>query len=355
MATDVVFPRLSDEVAEGVVVTWFVSPGDHVAEGDLVASVQVEKVEEEVYAPVEGEVLELLVPPGEVAGQETPIARIGAPDEAPSTPVPAVAVPSAPAPASPAAKRVARELGIDLESVVGTGPGGRIVEDDVRGAELSAAPSTGPGQPLPGPRRLMAQRMHDWLGDTAQITLTSEVDVTDLAATDPSWAAALVRACALAVARHPLLSRRWNGDRLVAAERIDIGVAVALDDGLVVPVVRQADTKDLTTLAAEISDLAHRARTGGLTVDEVSGAVFSVTSLGSYPIDVFTPLLQPPQTAILGAGRATARPAVVDGRVEVRTLQVLSLTVDHRVIDGAPAAAFLADLGGLLGDPASLG
>jgi pyruvate dehydrogenase E2 component (dihydrolipoamide acetyltransferase) len=319
-----------------------VNPGDHVTVGDLMASVQVEKVEQEVYAPVEGEVLELLVPPGEVAEQETPIARIGAPGEAS-----AVGASAPPVPASPAAKRVAKELDVDLASVRGTGPGGRIVEDDVRGA----APSAGPGEPLPGPRRLMAQRMHDWLGTTAQITLTSEVDVTDLAASDPSWAAALVRACALALVRHPLLSRRWDEDRLVMAGSIDLGVAVALDDGLVVPVVREADTKDLATLATEISDLAHRARAGGLAVHDVSGAVFTVTSLGMYPIDAFTPLLQPPQTAILGAGRATARPAVVGGRIEVRTLQVLSLTVDHRVIDGAPAAAFLAEVGALLADP----
>jgi len=362
MATNVVFPRLSDEVEEGVVVTWFVHPGTRVAEGDLVASVQVEKVEEEVYAPVAGVVLELLLPAGAVVEQGLPIARIGEPDEAspPSSPPPAAPAATGgappPVPASPAARRLARELGVELSIVVGTGPGGRIVEDDVRGAGASTASSASPtiGEALSGPRRLMAQRMHDWLATTAQITLTSEVDVTELAAANPPWAAALVRACALALSRHPLLARRWNADRLVAAEQIDIGVAVALDDGLVVPVVRRADTKDLDTLAAEVADLARRARTGELAIDDVSGAVFTITSLGKYPIDAFTPVLQPPQTAILGAGHARSRPAVVDGRLEARTLQVLSLTVDHRVIDGAPAAAFLADIATLLADPATL-
>jgi pyruvate dehydrogenase E2 component (dihydrolipoyllysine-residue acetyltransferase) len=210
------------------------------------------------------------------------------------------------------------------------------------------------GEALRGVRRLLADRLRNWLAATAQFTLTCDVDVTDLAARQPQWTAAVVRACALALRSHPRLASRWHDDRLVPPDTIDIGIAVSLDEGLVVPVVHRADVKDLPTLADEIAALAERARAGTLTIDDVSGAVFSVTNLGGYPVDAFTPLVHQPQTAILGVGRARARPAVVDDRVEPRTTLVLSLTVDHQVTDGAPAAAFLADVAQLLGHPAGL-
>jgi pyruvate dehydrogenase E2 component (dihydrolipoamide acetyltransferase) len=352
---------MSDEVDEGVLVTWFVESGAAVDEGALVASVQVEKVEEEVYAPVGGQVLELVVGQGDVVQQGAVIARIGAADEQAAAGRPAVvsgagAAPPQPAPAatvalaSPAARRVARELGVDLAAVQGTGPGGRIVEDDVRRA--SEGPSA--GEPLPGTRRLLADRVRNWLAATAQFTLTSEVDVTELAQRQPQWTAAVVRACVLALPRHPRLASRWHGDRLVPPETFDIGVAVSLEDGLVVPVIHRADEKDLPTLASDVAALAERASAGTLTIDDVSGAVFTVTNLGGHPIDAFTPLVYQPQTAILGVGRARARPAVVDDRIEPRTTLVLSLTVDHQVTDGAPAAAFLADIADLLAHPERL-
>jgi pyruvate dehydrogenase E2 component (dihydrolipoamide acetyltransferase) len=362
MATDVLFPQMSDEVDEGVLVTWFVEPGARVDQGALVASVQVEKVEEEVYAPVAGHVLERLVGQGDVTRQGAVIARIGTADEAPAAGGPAAvpaagAAPPEPAPpvaapiASPAARRVARELGVDLAAVPGTGPGGRIVEDDVRRV---AAQGPSLGEPLPGTRRVLADRLRNWLAATAQFTVTSEVDVTELAGREPQWTAVLVRACALALRRHPRLASRWHGDRLVPPESFDVGVAVSLDDGLVVPVVHRADEKELPALAGEVAALAERAAAGTLTIDDVSGAVFAVTNLGGYPIDAFTPLLHQPQTAILGVGRARARPAVVGDRIEPRTTLVLSLTVDHQVTDGAPAAAFLADVAELLGHPERL-
>lgn len=361
MTIDVTFPHLSDDADEGVLVTWFVEPGARVAEGDLIASVQVEKVEQEVYAPSAGAVVELLVGPGDVVAQGAVIARLGEPAEPsppPSAPAPAETTgASRPAPviASPAAKRLARELGVDLANVSGTGPGGRIVEADVR----QAATTGGNGQqatpePLDPSRRIMATRLRDWLATTAQFTVTTEVDVTMLAAQRPPWTAAVVLAAARSLKRHPRLTRRWQGDALVRVESIDVGVAVSLDDGLIVPVVRRADERDLPALATEIADLSERARQSALRVDEVTGGAFTVTSLGGYPIDAFTPLLHPPQIAILGVGRAREKPAVVDGRIEPRWLLVLSLTVDHRVIDGAPAAAFLTDVAAQLADPADL-
>jgi pyruvate dehydrogenase E2 component (dihydrolipoamide acetyltransferase) len=344
VAGEVVFPRVSGQADEGVLVTWLVQVGTTVNEGDVIGSVQVEKVEQDVYAPTSGRVVELLVAQGDIARQGDAIARIGT-AASPTAPV-------APPVASPAARRRGRELGVDLATVSGTGPGGRIVEADVEGA-ASRAGGTGdvveePGQPLSGPRRLLADRMRGWLAATAQYTLTSEVDVTDLAAGSPPWTAAAVRACALALRDHALLASRWHDDRLVPAEAIDIGVVVALPDGLVVPVVGRADQKDTPTLAAEIAALTEQARRGALRVEDVTGAVFAVSNLGAYPIDGFTPLVYQPNVAILGMGRARSRPGVVDGRIEPRTTLVLSLTVDHQVVDGVPAAAFLADVAALL-------
>jgi len=213
-------------------------------------------------------------------------------------------------------------------------------------------------------RRTIAERLQAWLGSTAQLTLTAEADVTQLAAElvrlGASWARpasyteAAVRACALALRDHPRIGARWSEEGLVYPEHIDIGVAVSLEDGLIVPVVRGAAGKDLEALGREIADLAERARGSRLTPRDTQGGVFSVTNLGAYGIDAFTPLLNPPQTAILGVGVARPRAAVVEGEITVRTLAVLSLTFDHRVVDGAPAASFLADVVALLEDPGKL-
>ena len=377
MRRDVLMPRLSDEVEEGVLVTWFVRLGSLVQEGDLVAEVQVQKVSLEVHASATGRVAELLAEPGGVVRQGDPIVVI---EEVPEAEVPVEAAPAeeAPpppseaargparstAPATPAARRLARELRVDLARVGGSGPGGRIVEADVRAvAERAGGAPKAPGprlEPITPMRRAIADRLRSNLAATAQLTLTSEADVTDLTyelgrrsagQQRALLTAAVVRACALALRDHPRLAGRWTDRGLALPVDLDIGVAVALDEGLIVPVVRRADTEDLGALGAKIADLAERARTGRLAPTETEGGVFSVTNLGPYGVDAFTPLLNPPQTAVLGVGRALARPAVRDGAVVPRTLMMLSLTFDHQVVDGAPAAAFLAAVVGLLEAP----
>lgn len=371
MRRPVLMPRLAEEVDQGVVVTWFVEPGALIRQGELLAELQVEKVSSELRAPCDGRVVELLVVPGGVVTQGDPIAIIEeatsgavAPDAGDGAPASA----SAPLPAaggggvaaSPSARRLARELGVDLAGVSGSGPDGRIVEADVRTAAAGPARAT----PISPMRRAIAERLQTWLGSTAQVTLTAEADVTDLAAElgrrardDPpqgTLAAAAVRAVALALRDHPRVGARWTEAGLREPDRRDIGVAVALADGLVTPVVRDADRKDLPTLGREIAAAAERARAGLLTPAEVEGGVLSVTNLGAYRIDGFTPLLNPPQSAILGLGRARWRPAVRDGAVVPRQLMVLSLTFDHRVVDGAPAASFLTDVVERLENPADL-
>lgn len=374
MPHEVLMPRLSETTDEGVVVTWFVEPGAMVREGDLVAEVQVEKMSAEVRAPVAGRIGELRIAPGGVVAQGAVLVVIeaaaggGVPAAAVEAAAPAAFAAEPGGPASPAAKRLARELAVDLATVAGTGPGGRIVESDIRAAAdrlpggVGAPPAShGRLQPLTPMRRAIAERLHQGLASTAQLTLTAEVDVTALGeqlerltaewGRRVSYTEAAVRACALAIGEHPRVGARWTEEGLVLPERIDIGVAVALDDGLVVPVVRAADLKNLEAIGREIADLAERARTARLATAETEGGIFSVTNLGGYGIDAFTPLLNPPQTAILGLGRARPRPAVVAGAVVVRTLIMLSLTFDHRVLDGAPAAAFLATVVGLLQEP----
>ncbi|MEK6719456.1 MAG: dihydrolipoamide acetyltransferase family protein [Chloroflexota bacterium] len=387
MRHDIFVPRISESAEEGVLVTWFVEPGAWVREGDLVAEVQVEKTSAEVRAPARGTIAELLVEPGAVIVQGQPIAALDAAEEpvepagTPSRPGPAaegapVSAPAgagpagsasaspqeAPVPASPAARRLAVELGVHLASISGTGPAGRIVETDVRAA---AGEGRGAGLVALTPmRRAIAERMRRGLLETAQLTITAEADVTaladELAASSArsgqraTYTAAIVRASALALRDHPRVGASWADEGLRLPERINIGVAVALDDGLVVPVVRDAATKNLEQLDGEIAALAERARTAHLTEDETLGAVLSVTNLGAYRIDAFTPLLNPPQAATLGLGRARPRPAVIDGTIAVRTLVVLSLTFDHRVLDGAPAAAFLDAVVAALEDPGRL-
>jgi len=374
MRHDILAPRLSENTDEGILVTWFVEPGAIVREGDLVAEVQVEKVSAEVKASAGGRI-ELLADQGDVIVQNRPIAAVESIEAAAAEPVPVeaaapvgvAAMVGAPTGgtvlASPAAKRLARELGVDLASVAGSGPDGRIVETDVR-----AAAGDGHGRsellPLSPMRRVIAERLRDGLLRSAQLTLTAEADVTALAemlaastaetGARATYTAAAVRAVVLALSDHPRLALTWTDEGLRPAERFDLGVAVALDDGLIAPVVRDAASKRLLQLDQEIADLAERARSARLAEAELQGAVFTVTNLGGHRIDAFTPLLDPPQTAILGLGRARSRPAVVDGRIEPRTLMVLSLTFDHRVVDGAPAAAFLDRVVALIEDPVSL-
>jgi pyruvate dehydrogenase E2 component (dihydrolipoamide acetyltransferase) len=259
--------------------------------------------------------------------------------------------------ATPAARKLAKDRGIDLASVTCTGPGGRITREDVEAA--SAAPP--PGTPLHGMRKSIAERMFKSLQSTAQLTLTTEADVTPLVVRRHqlstefplTYTDLVVEAVAAALASHPGFRVTANGELLQAHEEIHIGIAVALDEGLIVPVIRDADKKSLRQIAAESRHLAETARTGGLGVDDVRGGIFTVTNLGMYGIDAFTPIINQPQVAILGVGRIVQKPAVHDDQIAIRSLMALSLTFDHRIIDGAPAAAFLQDIAARLSRPST--
>lgn len=263
--------------------------------------------------------------------------------------------------ASPLARRIAEEEGLDLTEIEGRGPGGRIIEEDVlRALEKPAAlPET---IPFAGMREAIAGQMVHSLQTMAQLTMTARADVTELIATREalrrrwdrkiSYTDLLVKAVAVALGGHPLLGASLEGDQIRLPDEINIGVAVALDDGLIVPVVRDADQRTVAEIGDAIADLAARARSDELAVDEVSGAVLTVTNLGMFGVDAFTPIINPPEVAILGVGRIFEELAWVNGQATPRSRMVLSLTIDHRIVDGAPGAAFLQTLVELLEHPA---
>lgn len=400
MATQVVLPKLGLTQEEGTIVRWVKTEGSRVAKGEPLFEVLTDKATIEVEAPASGVLLQILAPEGTTAPVATPIAVIGEPGEhvaasprpaaSGSSAAPVYAVTAAPATVhagvsvrderirvSPRARALAESRGIDLRALRGSGPDGRIIERDVQRAVEGAgrgaaapAPAAPPGIAAGAPagvrsavppavsarlRTIIARRMTESLRETAQLTLTTEADMAEAArlrdevgaelerrgGARPTYTDLAVRAAAIALRDHPRLNAQWTGDGVRLLADIHVGVAVALDEGLVVPVVRHTDRATLAQISAAVRDLSERARTSRLKPEEMAGATFTVTNLGMYDVDAFTPILNPPEAAILGVGRVHRRPVAVGDRVEVRPVMVLSLTFDHRVLDGAPAARFL--------------
>ena len=267
--------------------------------------------------------------------------------------------------ATPLARRMAEEEGLDLAQIEGTGPGRRITEEDVLHAlEAREAPAAARPQRIPfvGMRQAIAEQMVHSVQTMAQVSMSTTADVTELKATrealgarwgrKPSYTDLLVKAVVVALKEHPLLGAKLEGDEIVMPTEYNIGVAVALEDGLIVPVVRNADRLTVPEIGDAIRDLAERARENALDVDEVTGGTITITNLGMFGIDASTPIINPPEVAILGVGRIVQELALVDGQVVVRDVMTLSLTVDHRIVDGAPGAKFLQTLVALLEHPA---
>ncbi|HEV8638294.1 MAG TPA: dihydrolipoamide acetyltransferase family protein [Chloroflexota bacterium] len=252
---------------------------------------------------------------------------------------------------NPAARRRAQELGVDLDALARARPGKRIELADV---EAAARPAAAPSAVAPsaGIRRLIAGRMAESAHTTAPVTLTTEADASELVrlregakaagGSVPSYNDLLVRICALVLRGHPELNASWSDEGVVHHGSVHVGVAVETERGLLVPVVRDADKKSVGQIAAESAGLIERARAGRATAEELGGGTFTITNLGPYEIDAFTPIVNLPECAILGVGRIAAKPIVLDdGRIEARKMVALSLTFDHRIVDGAPAARFL--------------
>jgi pyruvate dehydrogenase E2 component (dihydrolipoamide acetyltransferase) len=266
-----------------------------------------------------------------------------------------------------AARKLAEEHGLDITTIKGSGPGGRIVEADVQSLIAAEAPPAAPpvevpaGRAIPfvGVRQMIAENMVLSLQTMAQVTISCEVDVTELVELrerlkkdfQVTYTDLIVKATARALAQHPRLNATLLGDSIQLLEEISIGVGVALEEGLIVPVVRNADRLTLRQIGAAVRELAEKARSDSLSVDEITGGTFTITNLGAYGVDAFTPVINPPEVAILGVGRIVEKPAVYRGDIVKRAMMFLSLTFDHRIVDGAPAAAFLQTLADILAHP----
>ena len=273
--------------------------------------------------------------------------------------------------ASPLARRLAKEHGIDLSVIAGSGPDGRIVRDDVlqhrselQRAPAPTAPETAQVIPMSGIRGVIAERMTMSVQTNANVTLHTEVDATELvqlrsllneklAARDVTltYTDMLVKVVANALRVHPRLNATLTDDGIHLLEEINIGVAVALEDGLIVPVIQNAAREGLSAISAQVKTFAEKARNNQLTPGELQGGTFTLTNLGNFGVDAFTPIINPPECAILGVGRILKKPVVQNDEIVVRSMLTLSLTFDHRVVDGAPAAQFLQTVAGYIQTP----
>jgi pyruvate dehydrogenase E2 component (dihydrolipoamide acetyltransferase) len=330
MAYEFKLPDLGEGLTEGEVARWLVAEGDEIAEDAPLVEIQTDKTTVEIPSPAAGKVAKIFVAEGEVAPVGAVLVVIG--DDARPAEAPPARVQ-----ATPLVRRVAQELDVDLAAVAGSGPGGRITEDDVRAA---AGPSVAEGrrEPVRGVRRQIVEHLTRSHREIPAVTFVEECDFTgvELATLLPT----VLHETALTLREFPELNARLEGDEIVYLDRYDLGVAVQTDHGLLVPVVRGCDTRSIEALRADVDSLAEKAREGRLAPGELRGSTFTVTSAGKLGGLLVTPLINHPEVAILGVHRIEPRPAVREGEVVVRTMGNLSLTFDHRVVDGARAAAF---------------
>jgi pyruvate/2-oxoglutarate dehydrogenase complex dihydrolipoamide acyltransferase (E2) component len=337
-------PDLGEGLTEGEIARWLVAEGQEIAEDDPLVEIQTDKTTVEIPSPAAGKVAQILVAEGDVVPVGTVLVVIGDGSE-PATPrgqTPGP-VPAGRVRATPLVRKVAQELGIDLAGLEGTGPQGRVTEEDVRAAATAGGQTPGPvpegrREPLRGVRRLVAEHMTRAHREVPPVTWVEEADFgnVDLKRLVP----VVLKAVAATLQEFPELNARLEGDEIVYLDRYDLGVAVQTEQGLVVPVVRGCDQASLDELEAEVARLAESARSGSLKPEELRGSTFTVTSAGKLGGLLTTPLVNHPEVAILSIGRVAERPVVRDGEIVARPTGYVSITFDHRVVDGARAAEF---------------
>jgi pyruvate dehydrogenase E2 component (dihydrolipoamide acetyltransferase) len=418
MATRVVMEALSPTMEEGRLVAWKKKEGDAVKAGETLAEVETDKAVMELVARGDGVLRKIVQPEGatvpvsglvaviggatedisgigdwglEIGGAAAPAVAVpaSAPAPAAAAPVPALSAPQSPTPnsqppasarvlASPLARRLAAEKGVSLTAIAGSGPAGRVIARDVETAQ-SGAPSPSPQSPTPRPqpasgftdvpltqiRKTIAKRLAQSIGPIPHFFLTSEIDMerawdlrTALKAKGEPYTVSfndiVVKAVALALAKHRSVNAWWMEDRIRYHADVHVGIAVAVEDGLITPVIRFADRKGIAAIAAESRALADKARARRLTPDEYTGATFSVSNLGMFDIDEFTAVINPPEAGILAVGRIAPKPALVDGNVVPRRMMRVTMSCDHRVIDGATGAQFLQTVKLMLENPLAM-
>lgn len=395
MATTVIMPKLGLTMKEGTIEKWLKKEGDRVKKGEPLVEIITEKLNFQYESPASGILRKILHREGEVVPVTTPIAVIA--EEGEALPEFEAIIPEArveaPLPAavrreekehrerifaSPAARKIAQEKGIDLAALQGSGPGGRIIQTDViKAAERAEtegvrppAPTERPEKliPLKGIRRIIAQRMTDSFRNIPHFYLSVEVDmsaVQDLkervkeevekrAKVRLTLTDILVKVAAAALKEHPIINSRIEGDQIRLLEEINVGVAITLEDGLIVPVVHDAAQKSLAEIAAAIRTLTKRARRGKLTLDDVGGGTFTLSNMGMLGIDKINPIINPPECSILGVGRTVEKPVVQGGEIKIKPMAWLSLSSDHRIVDGAAAGIFLNRIREIIENPALL-
>ncbi len=405
MATEIIMPQLGLTMEEGTIGKWIKQEGDKVNIGDVLVEITTDKLSSEIESEVEGVLLKIVAQEGEdipVKGLIAIIGQEGETVDAPAAPKAdeekkseaapkAVEAPKAAAvnetgrvKASPLAKKTAADLGVELSGLSGTGTGGRIIQKDVFEAaenQKSAAPVQAAAQtaapaapalqvatadvvkPLSNMRKVIGKRMQASKQIAPHVTLTTEVNVdktvvlrNKLNASNAdvrfSYTDILVKMAAVALRNNPIVNSSITEDSIILHDRVNIGVAVALDEGLIVPVVKDADRKGLKAINAETKELIGKSKNNTLSPDEMSGATFTISNLGGYDIDGFNPVINLPESAILGVGRIVRKPVVnKNDEIVPASMMVLSLSFDHRVMDGATAAKFLKDLKGYMEDP----
>ncbi len=424
MATKVIMPKLSPTMEEGQISRWLKKEGDKVSMGEPLAEIDTDKATMEMQALGNGVLRKILIGEGQSAPLGQLIAVIGEPDEdiasllseAPAQPKvqdqkeadrpptapnlaeqketdapppsPDVAQPQPQAKAaaatangdsgrrivSPLAARMAAEAGIDLRSLQGSGPGGRIIKRDIEAVISKPAPAPAPSyvqqagasayrdEPASQIRQTIAKRLVTSLGPVPHFFLTTEIEMDRAAemrkginALDPDLKISIndiiIKVAAAALIQHPQVNASYQEKVVRYYERADVGVAVAIEDGLITPVVRAADQKSLSQIAAEVRELAERARSKRLKPEEYTGATFSVSNLGMFGIDEFTAVINPPEGAILAIGAMNAKPVVRENEIVIRQMMRVTMSCDHRVIDGATGAKFLQTFKKILENP----
>jgi pyruvate dehydrogenase E2 component (dihydrolipoamide acetyltransferase) len=404
MAAEVVMPKLGMAMKEGIVSMWHKKAGDSVSRGEIIASINSEKIEMDIEAPADGALLEITVPEDQGVPPGTVICYIGKPNEtiqiqkeqvvsqAEKEAASGVAVQEAPLKtennakkrelkASPVARKMAQAARLHLEDIQGTGPQGRITKEDVEQAIAAQSalqtnkkeqPISSYGQsegaekmPITGMRKVIAERMHASLQNSAQLTIHMKADVTDLKALQKQMSQAaqklhdvkltltdfIARAVTLSLQKHKKMNSTYVQNEVHMYEHVHLGIAVALEKGLVVPVIKHAENCSVVTLSQSIKSIAERARKGEMGSEEMQGSTFTITNLGAYGVEHFTPILNAPETGILGVGAVKDVPVFKGEELQRRSILPLSLTFDHRILDGAPAADFLQSVKQYLEEP----
>ncbi|MCY7540323.1 dihydrolipoamide acetyltransferase family protein [Bacillus pumilus] len=379
MAVEVVMPKLGMSMKEGTVSVWNKEIGETVNKGESIASINSEKIEMEIESPAEGTILDIKVSEGEGVPPGTVICYIGEGNEQVEEKK-ARDNQSKPKKErkkiSPVARKMANSANLDIDTLVGTGPGGRITKEDVLHAlperkekkQEEKKQNETEHQPINMMRKTIASRMMESLQTSAQLTITMKADVTKLTNlqqqlnetaiarydTKLTITDFVAKAAILSLLEHPAMNSQYHNGVVETFENVHLGIAAALDNGLAVPVIRHAERLTLIELAKSIKLYGQKAREGKLLHDEIQGSTFTLTNLGAYGVEHFTPILNPPEAGILGVGTMYDTPVYREDELCKGTILPLSLTFDHRVLDGAPASAFLSTVKAHLEEPISI-